>query len=232
MGFFFALFRTKQYTRSQYCCSLEICDVMPSVISASRRTDIPAFYSDWMVSRLTAGYVYVKNPYSKKFYRVSLLIDDVSALVFWSKNYSPLLNKLHLIEKATKNIYFHFTITANSEVELNVPDYREVLKDYLFLARRYSANRIMWRYDPICITDKLSFEVHKERFIKCANLLHGHTDKCIISFVHPYKKVTSNFTKHSGHSLLDLTLENKLDYVHQLAGIGKKVRDSTVRLLQ
>jgi len=190
---------------------------MQQIISASRRTDIPAFYADWLVNRLHAGQVLVKNPYSHKVFSVSLRPDDVSAIVFWSKNYAPLLEKLDAIEKTTKNLFFHFTITANAELELHAPDYREAIKDYLFIARRYSAAHIIWRYDPVCVTDKLSFEVHEERFVECAKLLKGHATRCILSFVHPYKKTLANMQRYSGPTLVMLTEEKKKKYALRLA---------------
>jgi len=190
---------------------------MPHVISASRRTDIPAFYADWLVNRLRAGMVYVQNPYSKKMARVSLRSEDVSAIVFWSKNYAPLLEKLEPIEKTTKNLFFHFTITANRELELNTPGYRDAIRDYRYLADRYRPEQLVWRYDPVCITDKLSFEIHEERFVRCAELLRGFSKHCIISFVHPYKKVLSNMGKYSDHHLIELSIDQKKEYAGRLA---------------
>ena len=126
---------------------------MAPVISASRRTDIPGFYSEWFVNRLRAGFVYVQQPYSGRMSRVSLLPGDVSALVFWSKNYGPLLGRLEDVEKTTRNLFFHFTITGNHELEFHVPDPKEAIRDYIHIARRYSPDHIIWRYDPVCITD-------------------------------------------------------------------------------
>ncbi len=191
---------------------------MPQAISASRRTDIPAFYSDWFINRLKAGRVFVRHPYANKLVRVSLLPEDVSAIVFWSKNYSPLLGKLGRIEETTRNLFFHFTITANRELESDTPDYRDAIRDYIHLAGRYSPEQIVWRYDPIAITDHLSFEIHEERFIRCAELLKGRVRKCIISFVHPYKKVLANMQKHARHQLASLTEDQMREYARRLAG--------------
>lgn len=191
---------------------------MAQVISASRRTDIPGFYSEWFVNRLKAGFVYVQQPYSGRISRVSLKPEDVSALFFCSKNYRPLLQRLEEIEWTTKNIFFHFTITANRELEFNAPDHREAIEDFIYIARRYSPDHIIWRYDPVCITDKLSFETHEERFLQCAGLLKGHAKRCIISFVHPYKKAIANFRKYTDHTLAELSLEMKREYADRLAG--------------
>jgi hypothetical protein len=190
---------------------------MPQILSVSRRTDIPAFYGAWFVNRLKAGHVFVPQPYSGKMLQVSLDPQDLSAIVFWSKNYAPLIPWLEMIEKSTKNLFFHFTITANRELELNVPDHREVIRDYLYLARRYGPERLVWRYDPICITDKLSFAAHEERFVQCAELLKGSAERCFISFVQPYKRALSNLRKYTDHSLVDLPAEIQQEYAQRLA---------------
>jgi hypothetical protein len=190
---------------------------MPHVISASRRTDIPAFYAGWFTTRLKAGYTYVQQPNTKKSKYVSLKPEDIGAIVFWSKNYAPLLNKLEAIEETTKNLFFHFTITANRELEFNTPDYKDSIKDYIFIARRYSPEQIVWRYDPICVTDKLSFEIHEERFVQCIERLKGYTRRCFISFVHPYKKALDNLKKYTDHVLIDLSRDRKREYAHCLS---------------
>ncbi|HXY53384.1 MAG TPA: DUF1848 domain-containing protein [Nitrospirota bacterium] len=190
---------------------------MPQVISASRRTDVPAFYTDWFVNRLRAGTVHVQQPYTSKLIRVSLEPENVSAIIFWSKDFAPLLRKLEVIEKTTKNLFFHFTITANRELEPDTPDYRDAIADFIFITRRYSPEQIIWRYDPICITDTSSSEINEERFIQCAELLKGYAQKCTISYVHPYKKVLENLKKKTGHALIDLSVDKKREYAHRLA---------------
>jgi DNA repair photolyase len=194
---------------------------IPHVISASRRTDIPAFYSNWFISRLEAGFALVRQPYSGRYSRVSLDARDVAAIVFWSKNYAPLLPKLERVEETTKNVFFHFTITANRELEPNVPDHEETIRDYLFLSRRYSAEQIIWRFDPICITDELSYEIQEERFAHCAEKLCAETNRCIISFVHPYKKVLANMGKLGAGRLIELSCQKKREYALRLATRAK-----------
>ncbi len=195
---------------------------MQHIISASRRTDIPAFYSDWFVTRLREGSVSVLHPYTKKWFPVSLKQDDVGAIVFWSKDYSPLLPKLEQIEKTTKNLFFHFTITANRDLEFRTPDYQDAIQDYRFLSHRYSSDNIMWRFDPICITDKLPFEVYEERFIACAELLKGHTRACTISFANPYRKVLANIKKYTDHTFIDLPVDEKRACADRLATTAER----------
>lgn len=190
---------------------------MPQLISASRRTDIPAFYSEWFVNRLKAGFVYVQQPYNRKLFRVSLRPEDVSAIVFWSKNYAPLLSNLGRIEQTTKNLFFHFTITSNQELELHTPDYQDAIRDYIFLSQRYSAEQLAWRFDPICLTDKLLFEAYEDLFVRCAERLKGHTRNCIISFAHPYKKTTANLQKYAHQAMLELSEQKKKEYALRLA---------------
>jgi len=190
---------------------------MQQIISASRRTDIPAFYSDWFLNRLDAGSCDVLHPYTKKWFQVSLKQEDVGVIVFWSKNYAPLLPKLDRIEKTTRNLFFHFTITANRDLELRGPDFRDAVRDYRFLAEKYSPDHIIWRFDPICITDKLSFGIHEERFVACAELLKGYTRSCIISFAHPYRKTLTNIKKYSTHTPIALAPEQEKAYADRLA---------------
>jgi len=195
---------------------------MPQIISASRRTDIPAFYSDWFLNRLAEGFCDVLHPYTKKWFRVPLEQEDVSAIVFWSKNYAPLLPKLDQAEKTTKHLFFHFTITGNTDLELRTPDHRDAVRDFIHIVKRYSREHIIWRFDPICITDKLSFEQHEERFAACAELLRGHTNSCIISFAHPYRKMMRNIAKYTSHSLATLTPEEQRACAERLANRAAK----------
>jgi hypothetical protein len=195
---------------------------MGYVISVSRRTDIPAFYSEWFIRRLKEGFVYVQHPYSRRWLKVSLTPDDIDAIVFWSKDYSPLLSMLEEIERYSRNLFFHFTITGNRELEPHTPEWVEASKDFIYIARRYSPDRIIWRYDPICITDRLSFEYYLDNFRRCIEMLKGYANMCYISFANPYRKVMLNLKRYKGQSLLELSNEKKKEYALQLAIIAEK----------
>lgn len=195
---------------------------MGNVISVSRRTDIPAFYSDWFVKRLKEGFVYVQHPFSRKWDKVSLLTNDVAAIVLWSKNFAPLLTKLEEIEAVTRNLFFNFTITSNRELEFNVPDSSDATKDFIYIAKRYSPAQLIWRYDPICITDKLPFEFYIENFKGCVEQLKGYVKMCYISFANPYRKVILNLLKYKKHALLEISKEDKKQYALQLAAIAER----------
>ena len=201
----------------------EACFLLKNVISISRRTDIPAFYADWFVERIRQGAVFAKNPYSGKFSTVSLKPGDVSCFVFWSKDYSPLIPHLGTIEEATKNLYFHLTITGMPDsLESNTPPPEDALHDFRYLAGRYSPDHVMWRFDPICVTDKLPFEFFEEMFVTCAEKVRGYCRNCVISFVHAYKKVQANFENYSDHILMDVPEGARKHYAQRLGKIAER----------
>ena len=175
------------------------------------------------MNRLEAGYLCVKSPYSSKVLRVSLLSDDLHCIVFWSKNFSPLISKIEKIERVTNKLFFHFTITGVSkDIELNTPDYRYAVRDLIYLSRRYSPDHIVWRFDPIVLTDRLPFEYYEDNFLKCLDKVRGHVKKCYISFVHPYKKVLVNFDRYTDQKLQDPPPEEKKAYAERLACLAEK----------
>lgn len=194
---------------------------MRQIISASRRTDIPAFYPDWFIRRLKAGAVFVKNPYGGQIYEVSLRREDVHSIVFWSKNYAPLISRLGEVEKTTGNLYFHFTITGlPKEIERNTPPVEEAVSDFIYLAERHSPSRMVWRFDPVCITDKLPFAFHEEMFERIAERLEGNCTRCCISFVKKYTKVLVNFRSRSDHVLVDVPGDLQRSHAARLSGIA------------
>ena len=139
---------------------------MKKIISASRRTDIPAFYSDWFVDKLKNGFVCVRQPYNNKITKVSLKPEDIHSIVFWSKNYNPFLSKLELVEKTTKSLFFHFTVTGLPHyIEPFIPDWKEALKDMSYLSQRYGSCQVVWRFDPIVLTRSLGFDFYEDTFL-------------------------------------------------------------------
>ncbi len=196
---------------------------MKNIISASRRTDIPAFYSEWFIQRLKQGEVYVKQPYGGQIYRVSLKANDIHCIVLWSKNFSPLISRLESIEQVTPYLLFHFTITCiPKDIEQNTPHYADAVNDLIYLSKRYSTEQLIWRFDPICITNKLPFDYYEEMFSKCTEKLKGSCFKCYISFLQKYKKVLANFEMYSNHKLVDIDTETQRDYALKLSRIAEK----------
>ncbi|MGI6093042.1 MAG: DUF1848 domain-containing protein [Veillonellaceae bacterium] len=164
------------------------------ILSVSRRTDIPAFYSDWFFKRLKAGYVLVRNPVN--FQQVSKVIlspEVIDCIVFWTKNPVPILDKLELL--AEYDFYFQITITPyNEKIEANVLAKPAVIEAFKQLSAIIGKERTIWRYDPIILTDELDFEYHSRKFEAIANALQGRTDRCIISFLDLYKKAERNMS--------------------------------------
>jgi Domain of unknown function (DUF1848). len=159
------------------------------IISASRRTDIPAFYSEWFLNRIKAGFLIVRNPMNpKQLSRIVLTPDVVDCIVFWTKNPTPMLPKLD--ELKDYNYYFQFTLTGyGQDIERNLPSKKDVLiPAFLELSEKIGAHRVIWRYDPILINSKYSEEYHVSAFKQIAEALNGHTEKCVFSFVDRYRK--------------------------------------------
>jgi len=166
------------------------------IISASRRTDIPAFYADWLVNRINAGYCLVKNPYNpSQVRRVSLLPEDADGIVLWTKNAAPLLTKISALAQFA--YYFQYTITPYfSDIETSLADKKKtVIPAFRSLAALIGAKRVIWRYDPIIFTDRYDYSYHVGAFARLCELLSGSTEKCVISFVAEYKSVAKNIAK-------------------------------------
>lgn len=157
------------------------------------RTDIPAFYSQWFINRIKAGYVLVRNPYNpSSVTRYEINPDVVDLIAFCTKNPAPMLKYMDVLKPYGQ--YWFVTITPyGKEIEPNVPDKRQVLEDFKTLSKFVGVDSIGWRYDPIFINDKYSIDFHIETFEQMARELSGYTKTCIISFIDLYKKVIKNF---------------------------------------
>ena len=157
------------------------------IISASRRTDIPAFYSDWFERRVQEGYLYVRNPMNAhQVSEVSLSPEVVDCIVFWTKNPIPLMKRLDSF--SSYPYYFQLTLTGyGHDVEPNVPDKKgSLIPAFRQLSKQIGPDRVIWRYDPIAFTPKYTAEYHLHAISEIACMLEGHTEKCVISFVDGY----------------------------------------------
>ncbi|MDI6828058.1 MAG: DUF1848 domain-containing protein, partial [Armatimonadota bacterium] len=195
-----------------------------NIISASRRTDIPAFYSEWFMKRIQQGYVRWKNPFSNAIYEVSLLPEDVSAIVFWSKNYLPLLPYLDKLDNYGYRMIFHFTITGLPKVfEPSVANTADMVECARILSRRYNNESVLWRYDPILISTETDERYHLKRFRELCAQLEGVVRRCYISFVCYYEKVTRNIetlAAKTGIKCLDLPKSDKIALANALADVA------------
>lgn len=159
------------------------------IISASRRTDIPACYPEWFVNRLRAGEVLVPNPYNrKKISRIPLSPDTVDCIAFWTKNPEPIIPKLKEIDGLGYNYYFQMSVTAyGKELEENVPSVEESIATFILLSERLGKEKVDWRFDPIILSREYTCDWHLEKFEMMCEWLHRHTTRCMISFVDDYR---------------------------------------------
>lgn len=196
------------------------------IISASRRTDIPAFYTSWLLQKIEEGWVDCLNPYNGKLYRVSLRPEEVAGIVFWSKDYRPLLPYLPLLDQKGYRFYCHFTITGLPRLfERRVPHPDSAVKVFQRLAEQWGPQRILWRYDPIILSSLTPPEYHLQQFERLCASLVGYTQRCYFSFVHPYGKVKRNLAlleEYNQVELLSLSLKEKQELALKLAEIGSR----------
>ena len=163
------------------------------IINTGQRTDIPAFYADWFVNRLKAGFVLVRNPYNpRSVTRYRLSPEVVDLIGFCTKNPAPMLPHMDLLRPYGQ--FWYVTITPyGKEIEPGVPDKREVLESFRRLSDTVGPDRMGWRYDPVFISGDYPAERHIKAFEYMAQTLSGYTRTAVISFVDLYEKTKRNF---------------------------------------
>ena len=161
-------------------------------LSVSRRTDIPAYYSEWFFNRIDEGFCYTQNPFNKN--QISKIIinpDVIDGIVFWTKNPKPMISNLSLLKDYP--YYFQFSITAyEKNLEKNLPSKNSIINTFKELSELIGKERVIWRYDPILITPIYTFQKHYIHFEILAKLLKDYTNKVIFSYVDFYTKIKKN----------------------------------------
>lgn len=190
------------------------------VISASRRTDIPAFYMDWFMDSLNRGYFEVENPYTRSISQVAVHPDNTHTLVFWSKNFGPFLrgNYGEKLLKKGYHLFFNFTLNSTDAIlEPHVPVLYERLSQLRTLAQRFGPRAITWRFDPIChYRGNESPEKNNLSDFKTIALEASACGikRCISSFVDLYSKVLSRTSPAiPGFSLIDVPMQRRVDLI-------------------
>ncbi len=189
------------------------------IVSVSRRTDIPAFYSEWFYNRIKDGFVYVINPFNtKQISKVELTPKTVDCFVFWTKDAEPMFKRINEIKDF--KYYFQFTLTAyRKDVEQGTRMKKDIIKTFKKLSTKIGKEKVIWRYDPILLNNYYTKEYHYEWFEKFCSQLEGFTEKCVISFLDLYKKTERN-TKELNLMLLN---ENDMnDIANKLGKIAAK----------
>lgn len=193
--------------------------ICPVIVSASRSTDIPAFFSTWFSNRLRAGYMRWTNPFNaNQVQHVSF--QSTRVFVFWSKNPKPLIRYLPQIEDKGINYYFQFTLNdyERDGLEPNVPPLAQRIETFKFLSERLGKKRMIWRYDPLILTETLTPDVLVDRLAHVAELLRGYTEKLVISFadIGVYRKVQSNL-KRDHVNYRDFTADMMVELAEKIA---------------
>ena len=183
------------------------------IISASYKTDIPTFYGAWFMARLRAGFCRVVNPYNSKIQTVSLTKETVDGIVFWTKNIGPMMKYLSEVREMGFPFFIQHTITGYPRaLETSVTDSAKAVDFVREIAEQLGKRGVVWRYDPILITDLTPIDWHIENFSALAAQLAGLTDEVVVSFATFYKKTQRNLeisAEKNGFSWFDPNQKQK-----------------------
>ena len=193
------------------------------ILSASRRTDIPAFFAEWFIKRIREGYVFVRNPMN--YHQISKIIlsaETLDCIVFWTKNARPIFPYLEEIKKLYP-FYFQYTLNPyERDIEQNLPSLQEKINTLKILSDKIGKDKVIWRYDPIFLSPKYNIEWHINNFGKLAETLSAYIESCVFSFFDAYPKVLKNIKecdvrtcdneeiKHLANNLASIGRQNNL----------------------
>ena len=190
------------------------------ILSVSRRTDIPNYYSDWFIARIKEGFLYVRNPMNAhQISKIDLSPEVVDCIVFWTKNPANMIEKLEDLKRYM--YYFQFTLTGyGRDVEPNLPNKRqELIPTFKRLSEKIGKERVIWRYDPILISKRYTMNYHLQAFEEIADNLADYTERVVISFVDFYSKTKRNAR---GLGIRQITDEEMLEVAGKMAQIASK----------
>ena len=195
----------------------------PVVVSASRSTDIPAFYADWFFHRLKVGYSAWTNPFNGVKSFVSY--DKCRFIVFWSKNPKPLLEHLDYLKERGIGCYIQYTLNdyENEGLEKGVPPLRERIDTFKALVERLGQGRVIWRFDPMILTDRISMDDLLRKVENIGNQLQGHTEKLVFSYadIASYKKVKANLER-SHVNYQEWTIQQMDEFAQRLSELNQR----------
>jgi hypothetical protein len=194
------------------------------IISASYRSDIPAFHADWFRSRLAAGFCEVANPYSGRPFRVKLRGDTVDGYVFWTRNAAPFTAALDDVAGLGLPFVIQFTVTGYPRpLDVHTPQADAAVAQISALARKFGRRAVVWRYDPVVFSSLTPADWHLRNFAGLARKLAGSVDECVISCAHAYKKTRSrlnNAAKSHDFSWNDPDRDQKTALLGRIARIA------------
>lgn len=196
---------------------------IPEIVSASRSTDIPAFYADWFFHRLKVGYSAWTNPFNGVKSYVSY--KNTRFIVFWSKNPKPLLNHLDYLKERNIGCYVQYTLNdyENEKLEQGVPAIDQRIETFKRLVDKLGVGGVIWRFDPLILTDDICINDLLEKIEKIGNQLKGYTEKLVFSYadIMSYRKVRANLEKCNipYHEWTELQM---LKFAERLCELNKK----------
>ena len=195
------------------------------LISASYRTDIPAFYGEWFRNRLRAGFCRVVNPYGGPPSRVSLLPEDVDGFVFWTKNLGPFLPRLQEVHERGSPFVVQYTINGYPRaLEYAVTDADRSVEHARLVADHYGPRVVVWRYDTVVFSSVTPRDFHVSNFERLTSALAGATDEVVVSFAQIYRKSRTNMDAAAalfGFSWKDPEEDEKLSLIGELASCAR-----------
>jgi hypothetical protein len=200
------------------------------IVSASYRTDIPAFYAEWFNRRLDAGFCDVKSPYSRKFNRVPLDPGSVDGFVFWTRRLGPFMGTLDRLTERGTPFVVQFTVTGYPKaLEPAVLDWHRAVEEFQSAASRFGPRTLVWRYDPVFLSDITPRSFHVDQVSRISEDLAGATDEMVVSFAHLYRKTRRNTERAAvKHGFLwrDPNVDEKRELLSKL---GEIVKSSGIR---
>ena len=195
------------------------------IISASYRTDIPAYFGAWFMAGLARQYVTVKNPFNNRDYSVSLAPADVDGFVFWTRNIAPFLASLDELHDAGHPFMVQYTVTGYpAAIERATPHWARGSELMQLCAERYGRKSVVWRYDPVFLTSLTPPDWHLRRFAELATALAGATDEVVLSFAQIYAKTrvnSDNAARRHGFAWSDPEPEAKIELLGRLAALAR-----------
>lgn len=202
----------------------------PVIISASRSTDIPAFYAKWFFNRLAKGYCAWYNPFNQQ--KIYVSFERCRVVVFWTKNPKPILPYLHVLDEM--GIHYYFQVTLNDytkeRFEPNVAPVDERVETFKQLSDRIGKEKVIWRFDPFIITHSIGPRELLTRIWNVGNKLKGYTDKLVFSFVDvkAYRKVQNNLVKETAFFTKEDVERAEADYAQRMEVVQglRKIRDA------
>jgi hypothetical protein len=202
----------------------EVIAIAPLIISASRSTDIPAFYGDWFMARLAAGYLKWKSPFGGTSVYISL--SKARVFIFWSKNPAPFFHHLNTLDRLGYRYCFLFTLNDYDDegLEPGVPRVEKRINAFIRLSRKIGKGRVTWRFDPLVLSDRITVTDLLEKIRSIGDRIHLYTERLVFSFVEiaKYAKVRRSLQRQGFSGIREFCDDEITEFCEGLAILNKK----------